>query len=80
MEHGENHCYNFGFHFANARKDVGVDGVGDGEFAKGIALEVDEVLATMVDGAGDQPVFPARVLHVIMFFEFLVDAVGGEAC
>jgi hypothetical protein len=58
--HGDDLC----LHLAHTREDIRVDGVRDGEFAKGFGLQADQFVATVVDGATDTAVFPSCVLHV----------------
>lgn len=65
------HGHNLGLHLTHAREHVGVDRVGDGEPAKGLRLQPYQLVAAVVDGAADSPVFPARVLHVGQFAELL---------
>ena len=77
VEQGEDHGHDLGLHLSDAGKDVGVDGVGDGELAVGLGLQADEVVLTVVDGAGYVAVLPARVVHVGQGVELLAYGVLG---
>ena len=41
-EKAEDHCHDFGLHFADTGEDVWVNGVCDGESGEGVSLEVDD--------------------------------------
>lgn len=63
VEDAEDHGDDLGLHLADAREDVGVDGVGDGELAERLRLQLDQAGLAVVHGAGHVAVLPARVVH-----------------
>jgi hypothetical protein len=58
------HSHHFGLHFAHAREDVWMNGICYSELAKGLCLQPDQFLATMVHSSADSAIFPLGMLHV----------------
>lgn len=79
MEQVEHHADNFRLHLAHAREDIWVNRVGNSEHAKCVRLELEQVVAAVVDSAGDKAVFPAGVVHVSQGCELGTDRFFGNA-
>lgn len=63
------HSHDFGFHLPNARENVGMDGVRHAELPKGLCLELQEILSTVVHSTAHATVFPARVFHICQLIQ-----------
>lgn len=79
MEEVQDHAHNLGLHLAHTREDIGMDGIGNSELAKGLGLQLHELILAVVHSTRDKSILPASVIHVGEVLELGADVIMREA-
>lgn len=78
MEEAQHHAHYLGLHFAHTGEHVGVDGIGDGEFAIRLRLQLQQLILSVVNGTRNAAVLPACMVHGGEGLELGAHSIVGE--
>jgi hypothetical protein len=74
------HGHNFSLHLAHARKYIGVNRVGNGEFAVRFRLESYQLLSSMIYRPTNSPILPLCVFHIRQLAQLLAHLLFAPSC
>lgn len=73
------HSYDFGFHLPNTREHIRMDGVCNTKLSERFCLQLQQVLATVIDSTTDTAIFPARMFHIRQLIELSANLFRGPS-
>ena len=78
MEQVQNHADDLSLHLPNAGEHIRVDGIRDGELAKGLGLKLEQLVLAVVHGPRDIAILPTGVIHIGEVLQLGTDSVRGQ--
>lgn len=73
------HSYDFGFHLPNTREHIRMDGVCNTKLSERFCLQLQQVLATVIDSTTDTAIFPACMFHIRQLIELSANLFRGPS-